>query len=200
MIESGSLNAIFLTNSYYTKEAREFAQGIPLRLVDRKELSEIVYEIESMRLQRAFVSEIDDRYATKYFQNKLKNKLTNIILKQKDTINEIDRRYLPIAFFTIKKVIESAEKREQAYIDLTTGDLYYIDEGRLMKTDAVRKILELPAEPKKLLLELMENGSMPIEHMSGRALDVLTKKGLATVYDRKKQEGLEQRFLRCFPL
>jgi len=31
---------------------------------------------------------------------------------------------------------------------------------------------------------------MPIEHMSGRALDVLTKKGLATVYDRKKTGGL----------
>jgi len=44
--------------------------------------------------------------------------------------------------------VESVEKRGQAYIDLTTGDLYYIDEGRLMKTDAVRKILELPADRK----------------------------------------------------
>jgi membrane-associated phospholipid phosphatase len=194
MIDSGSLNAIFLTNSYYTKEAKEFAQGTPIRLVDRKELSDIVYEIESATLQRAFVSEIGDQYVTNHFRNKLKNKLTNIILKLKDTINEIDRRYMPIGFFTVKKVRETVEKREHAYIDLTSGELYYIDEGKLMKSDVVKKILELPAEAKKTLMGLMEAGDLPLDHMSGRSLDILLKKGLVMVYDQKKSGGILQEF------
>jgi membrane-associated phospholipid phosphatase len=194
MIDSGSLNAILLTNSYYTKEAKEFAQGTPLRLVDRKELSDIVYEIESVSLQRAFVSEIGDQYVTNYFRNKLKNKLTNIILKLKDTINEIDRRYTPIGFFTVKKVQDSVEKREHAYIDLTTGDLYYIDEGKLMKSDVVKKVLELPVEAKKTMLELLEQGALPLDHMSGKSLDILAKKGLVLVYDQKKTGGIGKEF------
>jgi membrane-associated phospholipid phosphatase len=190
MIDSGSMNAIFLTNSYYTKEAKEFAQGTPLRLVDRKELSDIVYEIESMSLQRAFVSEIGDQYVTNHFRVKLKNKLTNVILKLKDTINEIDRRYLPIGFFTVKKVQDAVEKREHAYIDLASGELYYIDEGRLMKTDVVKKILELPPEPKKTMLDLMEAGALPLDHMSGKSLDILAKSGLVMVYEQKKTGGI----------
>jgi len=189
MIDSGCLNAIFLTNSYYTKEAKDFAQGTPLRLVDRKELSDIVYEIESVSLQRAFVSEIGDQYVTNYFRNKLKNKLTNIILKLKDKINEIDRRYMPIGFFTVKKLQETVEKREHAYIDLTSGELYYIDEGKLMKTDVVKKILELPPEPKKTLMDLMEQGELPLDHMNGRSLDLLAKKGMVVIYDQKKTGG-----------
>ena len=194
MIDSGSLTAIFLTNSYYTKEAKEFAQGTPLRLVDRKELSDIVYEIESVSLQRAFVSEIGDQYVTNYFRNKLKNKLTNIILKLKDTIKEIDRRYMPIGFFTVKIVKETVEKREHAYIDLTSGELYYIDEGKLMKSDVVKKILELPPEPKKTILDLMEQGELPLDHMSGKSLDLLAKKGLVVVYDQKKTGGIGKEF------
>jgi membrane-associated phospholipid phosphatase len=194
MIDSGSLNAIFLTNSYYTKEAKEFAQGTPLRLVDRKELSDIVYEIESVSLQRAFVSEIGDQYVTNHFRNKLKNKLTNIILKLKDTINEIDRRYMPVGFFTVKKVTETVEKREHAYIDLTSGELYYIDEGKLMKSDVVKKILELPPEAKKTMIELMAQGALPLDHMSGRSLDILLKKGLVMIYDQKKTGGLGKEF------
>lgn len=140
-------------------------------------------------MQRAFVSDIDDTYVTKYFRTKLKNKLTNRILKLKDTINEIDRRYVPIAFFTIKKVQETVEKREHAYIDLTNGELYYIDEGKLMKTDIVKKILELPQEPKKQLLDLMEQGALPLDHMHGKSLDILLKKGLVEVYDQRRTGG-----------
>ncbi|MFZ2455264.1 MAG: restriction endonuclease [Candidatus Altiarchaeia archaeon] len=198
MIDSGSLNALFLTNSYYTKEAKEFAQGTPLRLVDRKELSDIVYEIESVTLQRAFVSEIGDQYVTNYFRVKLKNKLTNIILKLKDTINEIDRRYMPIGFFTVKKIQETVEKREHAYIDLTSGELYYIDEGKLMKSDVVKKILELPLDAKKTMLELMEQGALPLDHMGGKSLDILAKKGLVMVYDQKKTGGLIKEFFSIF--
>jgi len=85
------LNAIYIINSYFTKDAREYATGLPIRLVDRKELSDLIYEVEALKFEKAFVSEINDTKATKYFRSKIKQRLTNIFLGLKDKIEEIDR-------------------------------------------------------------------------------------------------------------
>ena len=186
MVERGALNAIFFTNSYFTKGAKEFATGLPLRLVDRQELSNLVYDAQAVRLRKAFISEIDDAHVSRYFKERLKVKLTSLFLRRPDRIQEIDRRYLPIGFFSLRQVSGETEKRKYAYIDLSTGDLYYIDEGQLKKNDLIRQILELTAESRHQLLELVNQGDLPYDNLEGKNLSILMKNNLVGIYDRKR--------------
>ncbi len=189
MVERGALNAVYFTNSYFTKDAKEFAAGLPLKLVDRQELSNLVYDIEAVMLRKAFVSDIDDAHVSRYFKEKLKNRITNLFLRASDKIQEIDRRYLPIAFFSLRKVSGDTESRKYAYVDLSDGDLYYIDEGELKENGLLRQLLELPEEARRQLLELISQGDMLYEHVQGKNLSILMKNGLVGIYDRKRFNG-----------
>jgi membrane-associated phospholipid phosphatase len=184
------LNAIYIINSYFTKDAREYATGLPIRLVDRKELSDLIYEVEALKFEKAFVSEINDTKATRYFRSKVKQRITNIFLGLKDKVEEIDRRYLPVAYFSIKKTGGSTDTRGYAYVDLSTGDLFYVDEGLLKRTDVLRQILELPQDAKQQLIDLIEQGDLPYQHLNSKAIDLLEKKQLAKIYEKKRGGGI----------
>jgi len=188
-VEIGAVCGIYMTGSFFTKDAQKFSENLPVRLIDRKQLNDILYEMEATRAEKAFVSDISDEYVSRHFRRKLKRKLTNVILKIPDKLEEIDRRYLPFGFFTLKSK-GAVEERGYAYMDLSSGDVYYIDEGELKITETLKHILELPADAKNQLIELITHGDMPHDQVSEKAYMLLHRKSLAASYDRRRPKTL----------
>ncbi|MBN2250976.1 MAG: phosphatase PAP2 family protein [Candidatus Altiarchaeota archaeon] len=191
MVDVNALYGVYLTNSYYSKDAMKFAKNLPVRLIDRKELMGIVYEIEALTYEKAFISDVDDAWVSRYFKSKLGAKITNIVLRLPDRIEGIDRRYMPLGFYTLTSS-RGGEKHEKkyAYIDLASGDLYYIDEGEVKKNETIKKILMLPSDTRQQLLELIEHGDLPYENVGKKSLDILRKTGMASIHERQGGGGL----------
>jgi len=189
MVEKRAVAAIFITTSYFFKDAKDFVEGLPIRLVDRTQLSEIIAEIEAIKVEKAFVSGMNDSQVVKYFQKKIKGRVLGRF-GMPENIEEIDRRYLPIGFFSLKKIEENVERRKFAYIDLSSGDLFYIDEGRIKKDDIIKNILNLPPESREHLMDLIEHGELPHEHIDGKHLVILKKRGLLGEYEEGRGGGI----------
>ncbi|HDI72761.1 MAG TPA: restriction endonuclease, partial [Candidatus Altiarchaeales archaeon] len=189
MVEKRAVAAIFITTSYFFKDAKDFVEGLPIRLVDRTQLSEIIAEIEAIKVEKAFVSGMNDSQVVKYFQKKIKGRVLGRF-GMPENIEEIDRRYLPIGFFSLKKIEENVERRKFAYIDLSSGDLFYIDEGRIKRDDFIKNILNLPPESREHLMDLIEHGELPHEHIDGKHLVILKKRGLLGEYEEGRGGGI----------
>lgn len=188
MIKRKSTTAIFITASYFFNDAKDFAKELPIKLIGRIKLSEIIIEIEAIKSEKAFVSDISDGDVVRYFQRMRKGKtLSKFGLVSPEDIEKVDRRYAPIGFFSLIKVDEAIEDRKFAYIDLSSGDILYIDEGLIKKDGFLRRILNLPKKSQEYLMYLVEHGELHHEHFEGRYLTILKKRGLILEYEKKKR-------------
>ncbi len=189
MSDKRASNAIFITTSYFTKDAKELARDLPIRLVDGTELSEFIarYEekYEEVKPGLTFLSSKSDNEVVKYFKVKRRKKILGFAGSE-EKIEEIDRRYTPLGVFSIKKFSKDSMREDKAYIDLNSGELCYIEAGKIKRNDMIKRIMNLPPESREHLLDLMEHGVMDYEHVKGKYLSILEKKDLVYVYEREK--------------
>ncbi|MEA3255378.1 MAG: phosphatase PAP2 family protein [Candidatus Altiarchaeota archaeon] len=186
MLQGKSRTAVFITTSYFFKETKEFAEELPVKLIDKIKLSEIIAEIEAIKRERAFVSDMSDRDVVNYFQRRIRGVTWGKLgLMIPETIAGIDRRYAPVGAFILKRVEDTMEDRRPVYIDLSSGDILYIDEGAIKKDGFMKNILNLPKKSREHLMDLVEHGELHHEHIEGKHLTILEKKGLVSKYEKK---------------
>jgi hypothetical protein len=93
------------------------------------------------------------------------------ILKPKEDIKKIERRYAPLGVFELKrredvkagvisKVTKTVEKRNSFYVNLNNIDLYYAVKGflgkaRLDRSDVMEKIIDLPPIAVEFLSDII---------------------------------------------
>ncbi len=174
-VENRAKNAIYITSSYFTKSAQEFAKDKPIKLVNGDELTEILAQ-EDVKISLAFVSLAADKDAQGYFESQRSRKIG--MLGTEEKIEDIDRRYAPVGRFYIKGGQGKTESLNHAYINMNTGALYYVQKNKIRQSDVLQRILDLPEKSRERLLDLIENGSLPRENIDDRHLDILEKKGL----------------------
>ena len=132
MLEYKLQHAVFITTSHFTKNAQEFAEDLPIELVDGRNLGELVPEAELYEVEDVFVTDKGNQEAVDYFKTRRKKKLLGII-GDAETIEYIDRRYLPFAVYTIGKPKRPQEEESKnLFVDLSTAEIPYVEERNLM--------------------------------------------------------------------
>ncbi|MFH1722047.1 MAG: restriction endonuclease [Candidatus Altiarchaeota archaeon] len=182
-----------------------------VNLLDKYGLAEKYYQTEkhSFKIGKT-LSE-----AKEYFAERLK-KIPSHIIAKKDRGLRVEGRYTPVGVFLITDIdesrIKSAEKEgamlhdeESLYVNLNNGELYYMlrgtpqkkgflarksepPENELKTSTIIEDILLLPPESKSHLIDLLEHGDLPHEHLVGKHLSILEKRGVVHIYnlsDRK---------------
>ena len=183
MLRIRARNAIFIVTSFFTKDAKKFAEELPMRLVDGKEFNDLIEPI--IEIRSAFDTEKTESEVVRYFEE-IRRKKTLGLFGSEEAIDEIDKRYSPIGCFVIKKIRGDEEGNRHAYIDLHTGELYHLSEGKIRRSYLIKDILELPEESRKHLMDLTAHGDLKRQYMDGIHLSILKKKGLASTYDKGK--------------
>lgn len=135
-------------------------------------------------IKRAFISGKTDNDVLGYFNRRRKKGF----LRKGEKIAEIDRRYFPVGRFHIKNVREDVESKDYVYVNLNNGELYHVKNHEIKSESSVlSKILELPEDARKDLFNLMDEGSMDVERLSGKdTANILERKCLARVYITRK--------------
>jgi len=188
-VEKNSDRHIFITDSVFTEEAQAFAAEKYIILVDGKEMESILVEEKEIEAEKAFVSVKNDREAFKYFNiRRIKKKFH--VFGTEEKIEEIDRRYSPVACYMVSTVAEEVVEKTRVYVDLAYGDIYSVLGGRVEKSGIIRRILSLPDDAKELLLELLEHEKIDEEHVSGKALEILKKRRFVNVERKEKSSGI----------
>ncbi|OYT26505.1 MAG: hypothetical protein B6U97_03750 [Candidatus Altiarchaeales archaeon ex4484_96] len=178
MLEYKLQHAVFITTSHFTKNAQEFAEDLPIELVDGRNLGELVPEAELYEVEDVFVTDKGNQEAVDYFKTRRKKKLLGII-GDAETIEYIDRRYLPFAVYTIGKPKRPQEEESKnLFVDLSTAEIPYVEERNLMVVDTLRTIMELPDKSREHLLDLIQYGGLSLKHVEGKHLEILEKKNL----------------------
>lgn len=138
-------------------------------------------------IKKAFISGKPDGEVLDYFRNGGRKFLT------KEKIGEIDRRYFPVGRFHIKDIRGDVESRDYVYVNLNTGELYYIKNHSIKSgSNLIKKILELPEDARKNLFNLMSEGSMDMERFGSKDIaNILERRGLAKVYSIRKPSLLD---------
>ena len=182
MLRKEATSAIFITSSHFTKGAKKFAKYVPVRLVDGVELGKLLSEYEKPEVEFAFLSRFTDEEVVRYFKGGEKRKFLGIPSTGK--IEEIDKRYIPLGHFSMKRITGDLETVTNLYVDLNSGNVLYLEENRIEEDNFIKKILDLPEESRSHLLDLMEHGELDYEHLKGKPLDILEKKGLIGIRER----------------
>ncbi len=179
----------------------EFAE-----LLDKYGLAERYYQKE----KHAYAIGMSQSEAEESFEERAKS-LKHPYLKPKDRVIRVSGRYSPVGVFHVTDIaaerIHRAEKEgvvlhdeEWVSIDLYTGELYYIEKGqppkkgfmsrssgppqnKLRRSTIIEDILLLPPESKAHLIDLLEHGDLPHEHLTGKHLSILEKRGVVHVYN-----------------
>jgi len=189
MLRNKANSAIFITSSHFTKEAKKFAKHVPVRLVDGVELGKLLSEYEKPEAELAFLSAFTDREAVRYFKRQRAKKFLGMF-GFRETIGEIDRRYIPVGHFSMKKVTRDLELTKDLYVDLTGGNVFHMEEDRIEEDSFVKKILDLPEESRTHLLDLIEHGELYHGHLEGKPLDILEKERLVSIQERGRGGGI----------
>ncbi len=177
MEEENARVGIYLTTFHFTKEAREYAQHMPIRLVDGIELGALLEEYVAEPGIAAFLSSETDSDVVEYFKRRGGKKALGIIGVE-ERMEGIDRRYIPMAAFSFSRMKGNAEEKMKVYVDLHMGDMFHLEERNIRKVSAVKRVLDLPEESREHLLDLLRHGKLRREHMEGKHLDILEKEGL----------------------
>lgn len=188
MLMKEATSAIFITSSHFTKGAKKFAKHVPIRLVDGVELGKLLSEYEKPKAEFAFLSRLSDGEVVRYFRSRGKRKFFWISPTGK--IEEIDKRYIPLGHFSMKKIRGGVETVANLYVDLNSGNVLYMEENRIEENNFIKKILDLPEESRAHLLDLMEHGELDYEHLKGKPLNILEKKGLIGIHEGDRGEGI----------
>ncbi|MFC2154607.1 restriction endonuclease [Candidatus Altiarchaeota archaeon] len=183
-----------------------------LTLLDKYGLAEKYYKEE----KHSFTLGKTLDQAKDYFEERAKSS-SHPKLKPQDRLLRVEGHYTPVGIFTIKNIDEqqmnlSAKQgnplhdEESIYIDLNTGELHYIEKGkppkkgvlrrdkkppenRLRSSTIIEDILLLPPESKSHLLDLLEHGDLPHEHLVGKHLSILEKRGVVHVYNLSDKQS-----------
>jgi len=178
MLEVRAHHAVFVTTSHFTREAQEFAEHLPIELIDDVRLGELMPEAEIYEVKDVFVTEKGDGEAMDYFKTRRKRKLFGL-MGEEENIEYVDRRYLPYAVYTLGKPKRAQEEEsKKLFVDLSTADIPYIEERELRSANTLRKIMELPEESREHLLDLVQYRGLSLKHVEGKHLEILERKGL----------------------
>ncbi len=189
MLDQKAHSAIFITDSHFTKEAREFAENNPVKLIDSVELGELLKEYNIVKAQFAFKTAFPDKEVLSFFYRNRRRKYLNIV-GPKERIGEIDRRYVPIGHFIVKKETRDSEVTHNIYIDLTSGSIFYLEENKIEENPFFKKVLDLPEESQIHLLDLIKYGELRHKHIEGKAIDILEKERLVRVEKKANETGI----------
>jgi membrane-associated phospholipid phosphatase len=178
MLEVKAHHAVFITTSHFTKEAQNFAEHLPIELIDAVRLGDLVPEAEMYEVETVFVTEKGDREAMDYFNTRRKRKLFGLI-GEEEKIEYVDRRYLSYAVYTLGKPKRAQEEEsKKLFVDLSTADIPYIEERELRSATILRVIMELPEDSREHLLDLIQYRGLSLKHVEGKHLEILERKGL----------------------
>lgn len=189
MLSEGATSAVFITSSHFTKEAKEFVKHIPLRLVDGVELGGFLKEHIVMRAELAFLSGFTDERVVNYFKKHSLKRFLGIF-GSRETIGEVDRRYMPVGQFSVKRITRDVETTRYIYVDLNSGTVFHMEGNMMEEDDFVKRILDLPPESRMHLLDLIKHGELEHAHMKGKPLEILEKERLVWVQGKSEGRGI----------
>ncbi|MFC2162333.1 restriction endonuclease [Candidatus Altiarchaeota archaeon] len=141
--------------------------------------------------------------ARKHFESRGLNKGLFGGRKSKEVPVKVTLRYAPVSVLKMvtKKYVGTesqdlriVENRDFMFVNLSNLDLYYIKKRRrrnsvemsLNRSDILGKIMALPKDPKKHLMDLLEHGDLPHEDLEGKDLSILENKKIIKIYEGKK--------------
>ena len=186
MLQERAMVGIFITSSHFTKEARKFAKALPIRLVDGIELGQLITKPEKLEISRVFLTDKTDRDAIVFFKKRRRGKFLGLIGNE-EKIEYIDRRYEPIAAFSIIRKVNESEERRRIFISLSTGEILRLERRTILRNPKLRKILDLPEETRQSFLDLLAHGGeMETSAFKRKDLDILEKEKLVKVHRSKK--------------
>lgn len=185
MLNIQATSAVFITDSHFTKEGKNFAKHVPIRLVDGIELGRILSEEVPAKAEFAFLSAFRDEQVVRYFKHHKMKKFLRVIGTQ-EKIEEIDKRYMPVGHFAVKKVTRDVEKTKNMYVDLSSGNIFNIRGNRIEENNFFKKILDLPEESQEHLLDLIKYGKLRRKYIEGKPVNILEKEKLVNVEERGK--------------
>lgn len=192
-------------------------------LLDKYGLAERYYQKE----RHAYAIGMTQIDAEKNFEERAKS-LKHPYLKPKDRIIRVAGRYSPVGVFHVTDIAADRIRRaetegvvlhdeEWISIDLYTGELYYIEKGqppkkgfmsrssgppqnKLRRSTIIEDILLLPPESKAHLIDLLEHGDLPHEHLTGKHLSILEKRGVVRIYnlDEKRSTNAAEDIIGFF--
>ncbi len=214
MEDIGAVRSAYITTSGFTNEAVETAKDKPISLINKYQLMESISRrglasdkdlMESLErygmaekyfqgYEQSFVNGRSDSEAREYFESKAK--------KGENPVR-IRLRYAPVSVLNVRttkdvwtrdQTLRTIEKKDYLFINLTNMDLYYVmqkrkknrTENRLMRSDIIRKINDLPEYSKEHLLHLLEHGDLPVEDLEGKELSILKNKKVINIYEGRK--------------
>lgn len=189
MLNANAKSAIFITTSHFTKEAKKFAKNLPIQLVDGVTLGDLMKEHYVPKAEIAFISAFEDDSVVRYFKKQRKRKIAGI-LGTEEKIEEIDRRYIPLGHFIIKKVSKDTETTKNVYVDLSDGNILYMDEDKIEENGFFKRVLDLPQESQTHLLDLIKYGELKHKHLDGKSLNILEKENLVKVEEKSTGGGI----------
>ncbi len=188
MLHEKAHNAIFITTSHFTKEAQEFAEHLPIKLIDGMTLSELIPESKAIEVDKVFLTDKNDADAIRYFKSMRKRKRLGLF-GEDERIEYVDRRYIPFAIYKIVNERGNGEgESNRVFIDLSNGDMPHIEERELVNEDIIRNLMELPDEAREHLLDLINYGDLSFKHIKGKNLEILEKKGFVRVSGKPSGE------------
>lgn len=152
MSSHGAVRGAFITVADFTDEAKDYARGKPISLINRYQLtesierhglssdSELIAILERYGLsekhyggeEHVFISNLNEEQAKAYFERIRKKKVMGLFGTEELT-KRIEKRYAPLNVFKIKKLkrfeeqgLRKIQSEEYLYVNLNTAELYYI--------------------------------------------------------------------------
>ncbi|MBN2014624.1 MAG: restriction endonuclease [Candidatus Altiarchaeota archaeon] len=183
MLETKATSALFITDSHFTKEAKKFAKHVPIRLMDGVELGKVLSAQAPAKAEFSFLTAFSEDEVVRYFKKYRLKKFLRIIGTH-EGIEEIDKRYMPVGHFAVKKVTRDVEKTKNIYVDLSSGNIFNIRGNRVEENNFFKKILDLPEESQEHLLDLIKYGKLRRKYIEGKPVNILEKENLVNVEER----------------
>ncbi len=128
--------------------------------------------------KKCFIAEKTESEVREYFERRAGG-----ILKPKEGIKAIERRYAPVGVFeitrkeevkagVISKVEKTIEKRNRFYVNLNDADLYYMSRGmfgkksRIEGFDVIERIIDLPPVSIEFLSNIVKKGRITYNELN----------------------------------
>jgi len=143
--------------------------------------------------------------AKSHFSKKRKKKSLGMF-GSLETVNQVKLVYAPTSIFKVDSIDTSGARHvppsvighdDYLFVNLANADLFYIIRKRraerreyaLMSTDVLRRILNLPEDAYKHLIDLIDHGELPGEDLEGKELSILKSNKLVGKYETEKMAG-----------
>lgn len=128
--------------------------------------------------KECFIAEKTESEVREYFERRAGG-----ILKPKESIRGIERRYAPVGVFEIKrreevkagvisKVEKTIERSNRFYVNLNDAGLYYVSRGmfgkksRIEGFDVIERIIDLPAVSIEFLSNIVKKGRITYNELN----------------------------------